>query len=207
LKRILNLIERGEGEMLDFKKEISSVNRIAKTIVSFANHFGGTLLIGVNDNGSISGIKPEEEKFMLEQASGFFCDPPIDLTIHEWQIKGKTILEAIIPMGMDKPYYALDETGKKWVYVRQKDQSMLASKMLVEVLKRKHSSKQTIIKYSSKEKALLDYLTVHSKITLKEYCKLINISRWRAMRILVNLVSVGVLRLHETEQPEYFSLV
>jgi predicted HTH transcriptional regulator len=204
--RIQRLIDQGEGEMLDFKKEITSVNRIAKTMVSFANHHGGTLLVGVNDDRTISGVKAEEEKFMLEQAAEFFCDPPIELEIAEWELKGKTILEVIIPDGLDKPYYAKDEEGKYWVYVRQKDQSLLASKIVVEVLKRKNSATQTLIKYSSKEKALLDYLQINNRITLKEYCKLINISRWRAMRILVNLVSIGVIRIHQTEKPEYYTL-
>jgi len=57
VKRIEQLIAQGEGPMLDFKKEISSVHRIAKSMVAFANHHGGTLLVGVNDNGSINGVK------------------------------------------------------------------------------------------------------------------------------------------------------
>ena len=86
--------------MLDFKKEISSVHRIAKSIVAFANHHGGTLLIGVNDNGTISGVRAEEEKFMLEESSKKFCNPPVDLVIHEWNIMGKIVLEVIVPIGL-----------------------------------------------------------------------------------------------------------
>jgi len=206
MKRIFRLIERGEGEMLDFKKEISSVHRISRSIVSFANHYGGTLLVGVNDDGTLSGVKAEEEKYMLEQAGSFYCVPPVQLTIHEWEIKGKTILEVVIPEGLDKPYAAVDEQGKKWVYVRQGDQSLLASKVLVEVLKHKHSSRPVLIRYGSKEKALLDYLKEHPRITLKEFCKLVNISRWRAQRIIVNLTAVGVVRLHDLQKPEYYTL-
>ncbi len=206
MKRIQNLIAQGEGSMLDFKKEISSVHRIAKTIVSFANHHGGTLLVGVNDDGSISGVKVEEEKFMLEKAAHEFCDPPIYLDIHEWHMGKKTILEVVIPECDQKPCYAIDEEGKKWVYVRQDDQSLLASKVTVDVLKRRSSSARTLIQYTSKEKALLDYLSEHKRITLKEFCKLVNISRWRATRILVNLVSVGVIRVHQIEKPEFFTL-
>lgn len=206
MKRILNLISRGEGDMLDFKKEITSEVKIAKSIVAFANHHGGTLLVGVNDDGSISGVKAEEEKFMLERASGFYCVPPLDLIIHEWSLKGKVVLEVLVPEGRDKPYYALDESGKKWVYVRQGDQSLLASKVVVEVLKRQHSSRPALIKYTAVEKSLMDYLAQHRRITLKEYCKLVNISRWRAMRILVNLTAVGVIRVHDTEKPEYYTL-
>lgn len=206
MNRIYKLIERGEGPMLDFKKEISSVNRIAKSIVSFANHHGGTLLVGVNDNGTICGVKAEEERFMLAQSAGVFCKPPIELTIHEWNIKGKIVLEVLVPEGKEKPYYAIDEEGKGWVHVRQGDQCLLASKVVVEVMKQQNGNKRTLIEYTSKEKALLDYLSSNKKINLKEYCKLVNISRWRAIRILVNLVSVGVLRVHQTENPEYYTL-
>lgn len=192
--------------MLDFKKEISSVHRIAKTIVSFANHFGGTLLVGVNDNGTISGIKTEEEKFMLEEAAQHYCDPPVQLLFHEWNLKGKSILEVIIPKGDQRPYSAIDEQGKKWVYIRHRDQSLLASKIVVEVLKRQHSERNTLIKYSDKEQALLEYLQVHHRITLKEFCKLLNISRRRAMSILINLLSIGVIRVQQTEHPEYYTL-
>ena len=75
MKRILDLIKQGEGDQLDFKREISSSIRIAKSLSAFANHKGGTLLVGVNDNGTIAGVKVEEEKFMLEQAAVFFCKP------------------------------------------------------------------------------------------------------------------------------------
>jgi predicted HTH transcriptional regulator len=143
---------------------------------------------------------------MLEKASEFYCDPPIDLTIREWIMKGKMILEVIVPEGFEKPYYAVDEEGKKWVYVRQKDQSLLASKVMVEVLKHKHSSRPVVVQYTSKEKALLEFLKQHPRITMKEYCKLVNISRWRAQKILINLTAVGVVRLHDIEKPEFYTL-
>lgn len=192
--------------MLDFKKEISSIHRIARSIVSFANHHGGTLLVGVNDDGSISGIKAEEEKFMLERAALECCQPSVLLDIHEWSIRGRTILEVLVPEGKEKPYYAIDEHGKKWVYIRSRDQSLLASRTMVEVLKHKHSSRPVLIKYSDKEKALLDYLREHPKITMKEFCKLVNIGRWRAQRILVKLTAVGVIHLHDHEKTEYYTL-
>ncbi|NNM15199.1 MAG: ATP-binding protein, partial [Bacteroidia bacterium] len=47
-KRIRDLILLGENEILDFKQQITSESKIAKTMVSFANHKGGTLLVGVD---------------------------------------------------------------------------------------------------------------------------------------------------------------
>ena len=50
------LIAQGEGVRLEFKRSISAAHRIARTLVAFANTSGGTLLIGVADNGTIVGV-------------------------------------------------------------------------------------------------------------------------------------------------------
>jgi predicted HTH transcriptional regulator len=205
-KHLFQLISDGESQTLDFKKTISSVSKISKTIVSFANTHGGKLLVGVNDNKTISGVRSEEEKYMLDMAAGFFCKPAIAIEIREWEFDGKTVLEVDIPKGVLKPYAAKDELGQWWVYVRVKDQSLLASKVMVDVLRRETTQTATIINYSSKEKGILNYLDANDRITLKEVCKLLNISRWRAQRMLVNLVSVGVVRMHTTEKAEFYTL-
>jgi predicted HTH transcriptional regulator len=60
------LILQGEGTTLDFKKTITSVEKIAKSLVAFANNKGGQLLIGVADDGVIRGVKSEdEERYMI----------------------------------------------------------------------------------------------------------------------------------------------
>ncbi len=205
-KDLRYLIQRGENEELDFKQEISSVAKIAKTIVSFANRKGGRLLVGVRDNKSIAGIRTEDEKYMLGLAADFYCKPTLELEIIEHELEGKVILEAIIPEGTDKPYAAKGDDGKWWVYIRVKDKSLSASKIVVDVLKREASQKETFIKYTSKEKALLDYLSKNERITLKQYCKMLNISRHRATKILVNLISAGVVRSHNTEKVEFYTL-
>jgi predicted HTH transcriptional regulator len=203
---ILQLIEKGESEILDFKKTISSASKIAKTLSAFANHKGGRLLIGVNDNKTISGVKSEDEKYMLDMAAHFYCKPEIDIEIIEWEMGKKIVIEAIIPQGKDKPYYAKDDEGKWWAYIRVKDQSLLASKVVVDVLRRSSSSQGTLIKYTHHEEALLKYLEKNDRILLKEVCKLLNISRWRVQKMLVNLVSTGILRSHTTEKTEFYTL-
>ncbi|MBI3233887.1 MAG: putative DNA binding domain-containing protein [Bacteroidetes bacterium] len=200
------LIAAGESEVLDFKKTITSVSKIAKTMVAFANHKGGKLLVGVNDNKTISGVRGEEDKYMLEMAAAFYCKPEIKLEIETWEFDGKTILEATIPPGDIKPYYAKDDQGKWWVHVRVKDQCLIASKVMVDVLRRNTTQAGTLIVYGTKEKGILEYLGSNDRITLNEICKMLNISRWRAQRILVNLVSIGAVRLHTTEKLEYYTL-
>jgi predicted HTH transcriptional regulator len=207
IDRIKKYLIDGEGETLDYKQEISSAYKIAKTMVSFANHKGGVLLVGVRDNRSIAGIRSEDEKYMLELAASFYCKPEINLELEEHNIGGKIILECTIPEGELKPYSAKGEDGKWWVHIRNKDKSLLASKIVVDVLKRQASNKGTLIKYGKNEEALLKYLEDNERITLQQFRKMVNISRWRASKILVNLISAGVIINHTYEKPEFYTLV
>lgn len=206
IHHILQLVAKGESETLDFKKTISSAAKIAKTLSAFSNHKGGRLLVGVNDNKTISGVRSEDEKYMLDMAAVFYCKPEVQLRITEWEIGGKTIIEAEVPEAKEKPVYAKDEEGKWWVHIRVKDQSLLASKIVVDVLKREQKQEGTLIIYTKHEEALLQHLNNNQRITLKELCKLLNISRWRAQKMLVNLVSTGIIRNHTTEKTEFFTL-
>jgi predicted HTH transcriptional regulator len=199
-------IFEGEGVSLDFKKTITSCEKIAKTMVSFANNIGGRLLIGVLDDGTIKGVKAEdEERYMITKAAHFFARPALEPIFEEVYFDGKLVLIVDIPESNEKPHYSLAEDGKWWVYIRVKDKSVLASKVVVEVLKRSADDKGVLIEYSSKEKALLEHLEKKERITVKEYCTLLNIGRRRAQRILVDLVLSGVLRVHTTEKEEFYT--
>ena len=92
---IKNLIKSGENQQLDFKFEISDSRKIARTLVAFSNTDGGTLLIGVKDNGRISGIRSDEEFFMVQAAAGMYCRPEINFESKRWVVEGKTVLEII----------------------------------------------------------------------------------------------------------------
>lgn len=203
---IKQLIFEGEGVNLDFKKTITSCEKIAKTLVAFANNKGGKLLVGVLDNGDIKGVKAEEEeKYMLEKAGTFFCRPVVELFFEEVYIDDRIVLVAEIKESEVKPHYALGEDKKWWVYIRVKDKSLLASKIVVDVLRGSAKDEGVLIEYSSKEKSLLEYLDTNERITAKEYSKLLNLSRRRAQKILVNLVLSGVIRIHTTEKEEFYT--
>jgi predicted HTH transcriptional regulator len=203
---IRKLILEGEGVTQDFKKKITSCEKIAKTMVSFANNKGGRLLVGISDDGTISGLKSEEEeKYMITRAAHFFCKPALEPVFEEIYIDDKVVLVVEIKKSEIKPHYALGEDKKWWVYIRVNDKSVLASKIVVDVLKRENNEHGVFLEYSSKEKALLEYLDKNERITSKEYSLMLNLSRRSTHRILVNLVLSGVIRLHTTEKEEYYT--
>ena len=203
---IKKLIIEGEGVSLDFKKTITSCEKIARTMVSFANNKGGRLLIGVYDDGTIKGVKSEdEERYMITRAAHLYCRPALEPVFEEIYVDDKLVLIAEIKAGDEKPYYSLAEDGKWWVYIRIKDKSVLASKIVVDVLKRSAEDGGVMIEYSEKEKALLEYLDHNERINIKEYCELLKLSRKSAQRILVNLALSGVIKINTTEKEEYYT--
>jgi predicted HTH transcriptional regulator len=203
---IKKLIFEGEGVTLDFKKTITSCEKIARTMVSFANNKGGRLLIGVADDGSIKGVKSEdEERYMITRAAQMFAKPALEPVFEEVYVDDKLVLVVEIPESDTKPQYALAEDSKWWVYVRVKDKSVLASKIVVDVLKHSADKNGILIEYSTKEKALLEYLAERERINVPEYCKLLKLSRRSAQRILVNMVLSGVIKVQTTEKEEYYT--
>jgi len=205
---VKRLIFEGEGVSLDFKKTITSCEKIARTMVSFANNKGGRLLIGVADDGTIKGVKSEdEERYMITKAAHFFAKPQIEPIFEEVYVDDKMVLVVDIPATDLKPYFALAEDGKWWVYVRVKDKSVLASKIVVDVLKRSAGDEGVLIEYSSKEKALLEYLDKAARITIKEVCDLLKIGRRKAQKLLVDLILSGIIRINTTEKEEFYTAV
>lgn len=205
---IKRLIFEGENVSLDFKKTISSSQKIAKTLVAFANNRGGKLLIGVADDGSIKGVKSEdEEKYMINKAAHIFCKPALEPKFEEVYVDDKLILIAEIAKSNLKPHYAMDENNKWWVYFRVKDKSVLASKIIVDVLKESNNQTGQLISYSDQEKKLLTYLEEHGRITLKEYSKLTRSAYKKAQKIIVSLILTGVIQPHTSEKEEYFTAV
>ncbi len=177
-------------------------------MVSFANNKGGRLLIGVDDDGSIRGVKSEdEERYMIYKAAQFYTNPPLDPIFEEVYVDDKMVLVVNLAESVNKPHYALAEDGKWWVYVRIKDKSVLASKIVVDVLKRSSGSEGVLIEYSSNEKTLLEYLEKAARITLKECAELLKIGRKRAQNILVDLILSGVIRIHTTEKEEFYTAI
>lgn len=190
-----NLIAGGEGQHLDFKFEISDSKKIARTLSAFANTGGGTLLVGVKDNGRIAGVRSDEEYYMLEAAAKMYCKPEVNFAVRQWQADGKTVLEATIEKSSSPPHYARSDEGKWLAYIRVNDENILANQIMIRVWMRHNRPKGTLVRYSETEKILFDYLRTHETISLSAFQRLAKISPRKAGTILVNLIVLGIIEI------------
>lgn len=207
-KYVKDLIRTGESNLVEFKKTINGPEKIAKPLTAFANSKGGYLFIGIDDNKQIIGVQPEEEIFVLERAANFFCYPPVTIEILEHLTDDqKTVLEVYIPESSDKPHSIKDREGVSKVYVRVNDQCLLAAPSVITALKNEYPTTETEeLILSNNEKTLITYLQKKQKITLKDFAKLINVSKRRASRILQTMITSGQIYEHSFEKVSYFTL-
>jgi predicted HTH transcriptional regulator len=203
---IRQLISQGESQTLDFKYEISDASKIARSLVAFSNTDGGKLLIGVKDNGHITGIQSEEEYYMIEAAAHLYCKPEVRFTFRRWDIEGKTILEVDIPKARKRPFLAKTTDGKWMAFIRVNDQNLLANRVLLKIWEKETKDKGTWIKYGDAEKKLLDYLQNNQHLTLSKFSRIAKISIRTAEEILVNLILPGILEMEFTEKAVYYRL-
>jgi len=194
------LISEGENQKLDFKYCVSDSKKIARTLSAFANTDGGKLLIGVRDNGSIAGIRSDEEIYMVDTAVHLFCRPEISYTIKQHALNGKIVLEIDVMKGDKKPYRAKDETGRWLSYFRHKDQNLLANSVLLQVWRKEDKGIGVMVKFSKVENSLMDYLGKNGSITLSKFRKLSKIPSHKAEAILANLIIFKVVIMKSSER-------
>ncbi len=207
LHRLKKLIASGESDTLDFKQTISDASKIAKTLAAFSNHKGGTLLIGVRDNGSIAGVRSEDEKYMLELAGTFYCEPKINIELKEHEIDGKLIIEALIPAGNMKPYFAKDQEGKWLVYHRVKDRSLQASAVMFQVLKKQNRQTINLLEYSLLESKILSLLKSDEPKVLNYLVSSLNIQRHRIIHSLAKLIYFKIVNTNYDQKIERYALL
>lgn len=207
LQEVRALASKGEGLRIEFKKKASFPEKIIREVIAFANTEGGDLLIGVDDDGTVSGQKfIEEEIFVMEKAIRELIFPRLSFEVFTLKLNEKKGVAVFrIPLSQDRPYY-LKEKGKKQAFIRVDDRSVQASKEVWEILKKSRTPKDTVFTYGRKEEILMKLLGENEKITLKEFSKKAQIPKFLASKTLVRLVTANVLLIHPQEGEDYFTL-
>lgn len=205
LHEIHKIAQQGEGLNTEFKKKAAFPEKIVREIIALANTNGGYLLIGVDDNGTVSGQRfIEEEVFVMERAIERLISPKLTYEVEVVKLNPKKGVAAfLIPHSTERPHYILENNRKK-AFVRVADRSIQASKEVWEVLKRGKSSKGVGFTYGEKENILMKALADKERITLKEFQQMAKLPRFLASKTLVRLVLANVIQIIPQEKEDIY---
>ncbi len=148
-----------ENEYVELKSELTK--EIKKEIVAFANTKGGTIYIGVNDDGTIKGLKNINKD--IEALSGMIregikSDLSLYTKIETNKFEGKEIIVLKIMNAPNKPYYLADKgIISNGVFFRYGNVSAPASDaMIKKLIKENHDSFESEV--SSNQDLHFDYV-------------------------------------------------
>lgn len=116
---ILEMIINGENSGVEFKEEGISTIELAEEIVAFSNFKGGAILIGVNDEGSILGVKRKDLEEWVMNICRDLVKPAIIPYYEQTKMdEGQIVAVVKIDQGVSKPYYVEKREGRKKYLIR-----------------------------------------------------------------------------------------
>lgn len=193
-------IADGEGLTLDFKTTCPEAPKLAKTLAAFANTQGGSLLIGVADDGRIAGVSWDEEAYVAEQAANRYCRPAVPIWVHHHTVDSKQVLEVEVDPSNLGPHQAWDPQNQRWdVYLREADQSILASPLAVEVFRRRSAPHGHLMRFDGRQQQLLALLPTTQPTTLAQLARTAGLSADALVGTLAELVAAGLVN-HRVRQ-------
>ncbi|MEM1138176.1 MAG: ATP-binding protein [Bacteroidota bacterium] len=210
LETLRKLVSLGEGSKVEFKRKAADPVKIMREVVAFANASGGVLLIGVNDDGVITGLKDADgEAFVLKNAIEKHCKPAINYTLEYIKLnEKKNVLAFHIEESNEKPVFLIYNFNRHLgrAYLRVADRSIQSSRELRKILKARTKEREAFFVYGEYERKLIQFATLEGKIKLKDFAVYANIQEEQASEILVQLTLANVLEIHPEEQGDLYSV-
>lgn len=126
IEDIRRMIASGESQTVEFKRDLSQRSEFASEMIAFANTDGGTILLGVEDDGTITGIKDIDRNLeALASLCRDNCRPSLYPQIEAVAIDGTTVVSITISRKLrTQPPY---ENNSGQCYVRVGSTKQLAS--------------------------------------------------------------------------------
>ena len=125
---LLEIIANGENSGVEFKRDDIRPEQLAKEIVALVNFQGGRILLGVEDNGVISGLqRSDTEEWVMNVAADKVH--PLVLPFYEEVDTGEAGRIAVLtfPQGNSKPYVRR-HNGAEEVFIRVGSTSRAATR-------------------------------------------------------------------------------
>lgn len=233
LHYLLGLISEGEHQQQDFKYRVEDAVKLARSVSAFTNTDGGRLLIGVRDDGYLSGVRSEEEIFMMHQAAYRYCKPEPSIKFDTYHVAPapdmpystrhtapsahhaptpahhslRTIVIATVPRSEHRPVYAIDGDGQRRAYIRIADENILASPVHLAIWREEQRLQGTSFTYGDSERKLMSVMGSEQRQTLNQLVKHSRLPRPHAIALLARLIRFGLVQMKHENQQFLFSLV
>jgi len=202
---LLRLIKEGEHQQQDFKYRVSDAMKLARSVSAFANTDGGRLLIGVRDDGHMSGVRSEEEIYMMHQAAYRYCRPEASIKFDTYHVEGRTIVVATVPPSDKRPVCAIDDDGRQRAYIRIADENIVASPVHLAIWRDSQNPQGTMMTYTDSVRKLLDAMQ-EPRQSLNMIVRRAAIPRLKIISLLARLIRFNVVRWEYADQQFLFSL-
>lgn len=202
---LLSLIHEGEHQQQDFKYRVSDALKLAKSVSAFANTNGGRLLIGVRDDGNMSGVRDEEEIYMMHQAAYRYCRPEASIKFDTYHIDGRTIVIATVPPSDRRPICVIGDEGKPRAYIRIADENIVASPVHLAIWRESQNPQGAMLTYTDSVRTILDVLK-DQELPLNLIVRRSRIPRQKVISLLAQLIRFNVVHWEYCNQQFYFSL-
>ena len=199
------LILEGEHLQQDFKYRVSDARKLAKSVSAFANTDGGRLLIGVRDDGHMSGVRDEEEIFMMHQAAYRYCRPEASIKFDTFHVDGRTIVIATVPPSEKRPICAINEDGRQRAYIRIADENIVASPVHLAIWRESENTQGAMMTYTDTVQKLITTMQ-DQRLTLNQLVRRSAIPRHKVITILARLIRFHVAQWEYINQEFLFCL-
>ena len=103
MTKLQQLLRDGEGLTVEFKRCTNELtNNVFETVSAFSNRYGGYLILGVEDDGKISGVNPNSVQDIKRNFTNTLNNmqrfaPTLFLALEEVEFDGKIVLWCYVP--------------------------------------------------------------------------------------------------------------
>ena len=116
INELLEIIMRNEDSTHQFKANMTNATALAQEMVAFCNSGGGSIFIGINDDGTFSGLGREDMgrlNGLVSDAASQHVRPPINPLTEDIAVPDGLVMRITVYDGVSKPY--MDKNGVIWV--------------------------------------------------------------------------------------------
>lgn len=198
------MIAEGEHQQQDFKYKITDACKLAKSVSAFANTDGGRLMIGVRDDGHLSGVRSEEEVYMMQVAAEMFCQPAVEISFERLVAEGRQIVIAHVPVSAHKPIRARCDDGRYRAFIRVADENIVASPVHVRIWKEEQAPKGQVFTYGEIENNVFAALKNDSLQTLNQIIRRSGVKRPQVIVTLARMIRYGLVECRFSEHQFLF---